>query len=1504
MRTRNGCGRWRPILGVMAMATFGFSLVVEGGTPRPASPAAAEGQQIIVAGNGIPEGINLPVLSPITVDVRKTHSGYVVEFEDGVVAVGGANWEPFDGNSRALSACVITEQCAVCDKCIQYACTDNKCEYTPQNGGSIPYCDDGFWCNGDEMCDAGVCVDGTPPCGGGQVCDENADECVDPCAADLDCDDGDECTEDICGGNLVCRHVDVCTDGRCCSGEYPEAKFCEALTKPECDALDPPGTFLAVDEPCVVVEPSLNLNGCPKYGSGIAPAGDPVVEVGPISWLDCDNYFSMGDDYETQNYPDDLFMKVTFLRFAGGVLPISSARWSIGFHDQNGLLIVNVFWPDGINDSRGMAIKTVDFDPPLIVPTKGYISFRVQANFGLDGRVTLASTDEVDKGYNDPGVMWVDDAIVDNFLGECVNGPRDGRFCDIRNGHADCLPDGSCIDVPDVLMFELIGTKTTEPVAACCAADTAACTMELPWICLANGGTPQDVGTLCGICQDGQTACSDTLPCPEGEGPCELIPVCAEGACCDPDGGCVEYDDDALCISPNEWQGFGTNCDPNCCEQLARTGRDNCNMEIPPGHVINVPIVGGDPVTITITGDNSAATYDDYDTHCDSGIFNDEGGTKDPGWWELFSLDACAEIRLDLCCTDIDGDVLRPAWGNLVMTDSDDGNNICCDTWFGSNGVDPPIGIGRDTSGFARGAPFCDADNLWSTYGPLRAGKYQYPIYSAPGGTAAAPPGAQYQLHITVGACPVAACCVGETCSIVNELDCGDLDGYWHRGVVDCGTQPICSIPGSDGLCCTGSCCTGPGECLDEEPGGGPMTQGDCDLLPVGDYVGGAVCTADPPPCPVCAIEGAANCQLPDLTSPDLVMMSDLSMPPNGVVVADDFISLTAAPLTTVCTWGAYLDADEIRAAGAQNDGADCNDDVVDDFRIVVYPDAPSGGKPDWANPAGVSAVTVIAKGPLDSGWVDQLYAEAQMYAYQMELTDPIELEAERVYWLEITNNTAVDADEGRCMWHWAQTSNENNDFHMIGANIYGDPPKTEPYTQGMGRSGPAGDMAFCLNMAIDPAVPAPLGACCNCDTQTCTETALAGCLGEWNQKGGCPDSCDGVVPGDDCAVNPILVTNDPNFVYAYDSTCATNDGPESETSELGIIGFGADIWVHYVAPCNGKMHIHMCGTGNADNSFDTALAVYKDTNDPTHCACPGDEFFTRVGLAQDESCNGIADGGAGYLLPPPVVSVGNCLTVRAAGFDADSGTGTIKIGCEAVACSLSSPPLPDLRVGDFGSGSRSRYMSFRTGSTGLNEAMRVTFTNLPPPYNSYNGDQWFVGQPVEVTEASGSSGGTPPPTSWMAPLVCGTPHYDDWDQYGVVHVFDAGIIPGASYSIQGISDDCDLANEDYYSDPLVVNTSALGDVVGGSCENCPCSPPQGVVDFTDIGAIVEKFKNVPCVEGGGPGVPLKSRADIINSNISSPPPDKKIDFVDISTCVDAFRSQAPPLPGPQNHCP
>jgi hypothetical protein len=186
--------------------------------------------------------------------------------------------------------------------------------------------------------------------------------------------------------------------------------------------------------------------------------------------------------------------------------------------------------------------------------------------------------------------------------------------------------------------------------------------------------------------------------------------------------------------------------------------------------------------------------------------------------------------------------------------------------------------------------------------------------------------------------------------------------------------------------------------------------------------------------------------------------------------------------------------------------------------------------------------------------------------------------------------------------------------------------------------------------------------------------------------------------------------------------------------------------------------------------------------------------------------------------------------------------------------------------------------------------AIRVTFDSVPG-YEYAEGREMWVQAPVEVTEASGSNGATPPPTFRAATLAC-TPYYDtDWPAYGPVDVYYDAIVPGASFSVQALKQSCNAASEDDYSAALVVDMSAAGDLVT-DCGVQPCSAPGGVVDFVDISAVVDKFRNLPAA-------PRKARADLINSDIAQPMPDRKVDFVDISYCVDAFRGSSSPLPGP-----
>ncbi|MGD2111719.1 MAG: hypothetical protein PVI86_20275, partial [Phycisphaerae bacterium] len=874
--------------------------------------------------------------------------------------------------------------------------------------------------------------------------------------------------------------------------------------------------------------------------------------------------------------------------------------------------------------------------------------------------------------------------------------------------------------------------------------------------------------------------------------------------------------------------------------------------------------------------------------------------TKDPGWWEGFTLTACAEMRIDLCCTDINGEPLRPQWSALVRNEQDGG--ICCDTFLQNVGVDPPIGLGRGTSGFARGNPFCDEDNLWSTWGPVPAGVYYKNIYSAPDGTSASPPGAQYQMHITVAACPIAACCVGDECSITNEYDCEQAGGYWHLGVVDCGDD--CDVPDSDGLCCTGACCLGPGDCIDEIPGGEPMDEATCLATPPPaepQYLGGVSCADDP--CPVCSVEDDANCH----TFDSAWFFTDDYINGGGYDIADDFVPV-GDEIRQICWWGMYAIAEQFLAgcpAGTKPD--------EDFFEIRFFEDG--GGKPGAELVGSPGPVTVTAKEDLDT-------AEPITQLYSVKFDTPIEVTAGQRYWVTISG--AGDPD-GECQW-WMGTSYQGNQYCMVEGD-----PNREEWTQ-EDRAEWLIDFAFCLDtgeggVGFDLPDP-PEGTCCECDGTCSNNVAWDDCsdsydidssdmvgvqLGQWDGGETCATkaiTCEGGPPPGDACDDPIELVG-ANVSTLVSNWCATTDGAytgqscdnEDDESGLWINGIEHDIWVKYNAVFGGTVDIDMC----ADTDFDVVLEVYSNGTSTCPDTCPPDpalrvaNFVNDDVLCTDFECQ-----------EPPEPSfrtfadAGECFLIRIGGErdllndndDVDPmGRGRLDIISEETDCPISLAPAGDPDLNDNGFGTKNAYVTFEGSqlvppsreSAADTHAIRVKFVTLPG-FAFAEGRAMFVQEPFPVTEASATDGPTPAPTFTAARLGC-DPFYADWSTYGVVDVFDAGILPGGVYEVQAIHFDCERS-EPNYSLPLTVVTSAIGDLAGNTCTLVTCNPPQGVVDFTDINAVVEKFKNTP-------GAPRKARTDLLNGTVSLPYPDRKVDFVDIAQGVDAFRGAPLPPVGP-----
>lgn len=229
----------------------------------------------------------------------------------------------------------------------------------------------------------------------------------------------------------------------------------------------------------------------------------------------------------------------------------------------------------------------------------------------------------------------------------------------------------------------------------------------------------------------------------------------------------------------------------------------------------------------------------------------------------------------------------------------------------------------------------------------------------------------------------------------------------------------------------------------------------------------------------------------------------------------------------------------------------------------------------------------------------------------------------------------------------------------------------------------------------------------------------------------------------------------------------------------------------------------------------------------------------------------------------------------------------------------------------------KSRFVSIMLRDAGRNQAIRVTFVDLPPPFDIWNGMQFFVGEPHEVCENSGKGLETAPQdcpaalpadTFWAAPLLCDPlyVYFMDWhgvcdagtclggltpgeicsvdgDCAQVVHLYHEGFVPEGTYAIQVIDGLCDLLQESSFSVALSVTQPSWGDVCGPSPAGACTSAADGVGDVTnDVLGVLDKFANVNNLQ--------KTRADLEPGDGGGNAPDFKVNVAnDVLFAVEAF---------------
>lgn len=1427
-------------------------------------------------------------------------------------------------NCGAGAVCNENGRCAGGGQAGQYCredvqCPGSTCNHCQSTCSSNAQCDDGVLCNGSETCSGGTCLLGTPPCGPGGDCGEKR------CSTALNnpwfCNTTDECV----GGGTCTVAGPICLPGRCCDNANPQP----GCTRRGFNTAMPGGVgscnsiggewFAGTDgntEPnrsaynstCPSTPPP-GLR-CPKYGDGIAPQN-----VGPLVGPVTDGYRihpgagvalnKLGDDYTLTDSGNILLDEV---RWIGGRLV--EERISFEFYDEFGNFVEDLFV---ITPDNGITVKTVEFEPALEIPGKGFMVLTVASAFAPDTRFYWASTNStaVDVGSNDVNVLWVNNGPTTNFL----TGSN-------RN-----------------LAFELVGRKTVASVGGCCLTSpgpVSSCDNGTsPWTCEGQGGVYLGNAQQCAACVGGPNtglncrSCSNNLAlacqrnsdcgvgntcipdngdCPSGV--CTATAVCNSGACCN-NGACTETTPGGCA---GTFQGFGTSCDhdggydaaeQNCCPQTIDTTSDNCGDATM--RMINVPAPGSDPVTVTITGNNLAASSTPENPDSSNFCAPTNDPEADTCWWEAFTIDACAYVRIDTCCTGNNTNVFRPAWG--VLFPDCPGGGFLNDT---PNPHSPLIG-GQPEPSFNRGGPYCGNDNIWFWFGPLPAGDYYHPVYSALLGYHG-----QYQMHFTVQACPVAACCIESSCQILNELDCTAAGGYYLGPPNKYPAVSTCSGT----TCAQGSCCTDPGVCVDRDLDPG-VTELECETELDGRYVGGTrcfggtcatdstiscsssaqcpgagACNGDnqqlnaPTPCPICEIVGAANCQIWE-DQGTIGTVSDRSVG-TGLVSADDFIPLGPS-ITSVCAWGLYLD-------GTAGDAPelDCGQTVTaDNFRIRVFDDFEGLPCNLVAESTGTSARAVIP-----GALTENIDPSIQTWGFQITLDSPItglDGSGATIYWLEVSNQP--DGPVATCAWFWDQlgaASSQGNNYSAAGSNA-GYPAGSERIL----------DYSWCLNANVTAGASGDIArSCCSCNTGTCSLTTLADCIaavGIWDVDAStCGPCATGAPPNDLCSST---VGNDVGEgTYFFDAQCAGTDGPAiQECTELGPARMEPDVWYRFCPTVECNLTVSMCQTGT---SFDSMIGVYFKAGDPNFC--PTDAAFLD-GCHEDESCTGTAVGGAGvHILEANPAQPGECYVIRAGGFNGAKGSGSVDISCPPTSASIVVEPrvadanrgIRDCEVGgaapqallpDPTGIAKNRYISFvvPAPATAANEtAIQVTLTdlmnptppNLPqfpaPNFSAFEGQRHYVGTPTNCQETES------PPTSFKCAALQCAPVYVDWQAAiggATLHVQASSIVPSSTYTVRQLPAACTGSELSCSSasDPLVVTTQRWGDAV------VPFQNPSGALNqpnVSDIAAAVDKFKELP-------GAIIRARGDMHPGTVNL-----VVNIADVAAIVDAFKSFAYPF--------
>ncbi len=1398
-------------------------------------------------------------------------------------------------------------------------------------------CDlDGLFCT-DDRCDAtGTCVAVAPRC---------AKECVGGTNAGQNCLRDSDCSGGTCQlqANVTCNETDdrcELTDGvgRCCQAD----DTCTYVTLAACNGVS--GKWLRLNDPDDVNETCV----CPKYGSGIAPEGTWVTDLGPVRQspnvcnvgtdlcddisfcqrrcvggvddgeiclvdIDCDSancvqdtcvpasparcsdgFLRIGDDYATSN---NSAMRLQRFRFRGGVEKPDEVLVFEFYDNASPPVFARAFairfLEPGIRDYTIQLDCFPDCDateletprdPPFIIPGAGHVVMRSTRT-----EWSVAPLDPANGHWMTTDAV---DAGTNNANSMWVDG----------NSAVNHLGNGN-----NILSFELVGEKVNV-LGGCCDPGTGVCTDSFQWECRSCSGTgnPCQQFPDCGFndfCIDvnwfGPKSHNDFVL---GAGQLCADEPCAGGACCAGDGSCTFEDGPGNCAG--EFLGFGVTCAPNCCDQPA-TGGDCCE----------------DTAYCSDPSDTTTCNLGNIGANCGTGgtctlctgaqtIAIVVPDPLDPAVVVPFSGDSSGAVFTQALGDDCSIAFNDTGWYEQFSIDDDAKVTLdfCCNSplkspvWIVINEncpcesarISPDNNVDGIQGGFgvACNNDHCCADGNFSAQFTLPAGTYSWQIYGNPTCTG------------TVDTCVTNAdCLLGATC----DTNLGPYKGHITvEGAppAACCLGDVCDV--LNVLKCESLLCRGGsndlGECDDDTdcPGGickAGRWLGDADPQPIAD------CFADPCDTGVCCL-GPGNCNT-------VLNTRVLCEGQDGVYVGGTGCTQFDPPCP-VCTFrtnanckfdtGAFIvpsdrslapplrRADDFRPAGSTISSVCWWPAYFNPFtggECVQNPPPDDFRVRFFEDDNGLPGIEVGPSGGQTMVPAAKVWrgGNSRVWEYTATLSTPVSVTPGSCYWVEITG-----FGEGEGCTIYLLESLEGNGYGMADADgVYG--PEDVSFFLRTPLVDVA-DFAYCIStgMASDDDCGPVTAPCCvcgvGCSLMTHTACHTAGGYFYPGEQDCSTVTCSVQPANDNCSGKFQICTGQSNCQVPLDNRCATTDGNVGTCFPITGTGPGNE----FIQDLWFE-YIPPCNgtmtidTCSDDTKYDTMIALYAGTSGT--CACPSnDNNLITVPRIPPPGTIPLCDDNNGRAEHGDTF----CDDIAPDPY----GKSRIEFGVAAGTCYL-------VRVG----GDRGSIV-LRHGDATLSIDVACQAINsaavAPFPHNrDKNRYVSFApnntgGVAFKVFKGANHIGWVGnPDANGISKVETVQPALRVWTEQ-VIHVGDCEIHPVQPYGIVATDGSVDAP-------ALIVNTIPLpsggkfwGDTVGGF-DGSSWGPPNNIVNANDFLAALQKFQNLP-------QAPHVSVVDVQSVSSIDPCLNKLVNIADVFLLLQAFQGNTYPFTTTAASCP